>query len=182
MQLIKDYVRENCRLLFKHQTNNNRIAIFDTKGFNFTEEAQTMYNQIKNQPRLYVAWTNNHKGHFYVGQSFQKGGRWKRQHAYHLGILAHDFLKTIRKNDQNHSHWIEHWMNANTMNIIGDNLFSVELKDLVYISFIPFSIYSNNDFNLLDKQVIKQTNINIERQLIQSYRDEKVTLLNVQHN
>jgi hypothetical protein len=182
MQLIKEFVKENSTLLFKHVSNKDQVAIFDSKGFLFTEEAQTKYNEIKNQPHLYVAWTNNQCGYYYVGKSFQNGGRWKRQHAYHLGTLAHHFLNTIRYDDQNHSHWIDHWMNAKSMDIIDENLFSVELKDLVYISFIPFRMYSNQDFDLMDKKSIRQVNSDIERHLIQSYRAENVILLNVQHN
>lgn len=182
MQLIKNYVSQNSSLLFKHQEENNQIAIFDNKGFYFTEEAQLIYNQIKNQPHLYVAWTNNLNGHYYIGKSFQNGGRWKRQHAYHLGTLAHHLLNTIRYDDQNHAHWIENWINRETLEQIDNNVFSVNLREEIYISFIPFGIYSNQDFNTLEKTEIRQINTNIERQLIQSYREEDIILLNVQHN
>jgi hypothetical protein len=182
MQLIKDYVEENYSLLFQHQPDNTLISIFDTKGFSFTNEAQNNYNLIKNQPHLYVAWTNNKDGGRYVGKSFQPGGRWKRQHAYHMGTLAHHLLDNIRYDDQNHAHWIEHWMNRDTQANIGNNLFSVNLKEEVYISFIPFIIYSNQDFNNLEKTEIRRINTNIENQLIQSYRQDNVKLLNVQHN
>jgi hypothetical protein len=182
MQLIKDYVKENYCLLFHHQPNNTLISIFDSKGFSFTKDAQTIYNLIKNQPHLYVAWTNNKNGNYYVGKSFQLGGRWKRQHAYHLGTLAHHLLDTTRYDDQNHAHWIEHWMNRKTQVQIENDLFSIELKEEVYISFIPFSFYSNQGFNTLEKKEIRQINTNIERQLIQSYRNENIFLLNVQLN
>jgi len=182
MQLIKDYVKENYSLLFQHQPDNTLVSIFDNKGFSFTKDAQNNYNLIKNQPHLYVAWTNNEDGGHYVGKSFQPGGRWKRQHAYHLGTLAHHLLDTIRYDDQNHAHWIEHWMNSETLANIENNLFSVNLKEEVYISFIPFSIYSNQDFNNLEKTEIRRINTNIEKQFIQSYREENIILLNVQHN
>lgn len=182
MQLIKNYVKENHSLLFHHQPNNTIAANFDNKGFCFTAEAQNNYNIIKNQPHLYVAWTKNENGYYYVGKSFQLGGRWKRQHAYHLGTLAHHLLDTIRYDDQNHAHWIEHWMNSETQTRIENNLFAVNLRKEVYISFIPFCIYSNQDFNTLSKTETRQINTNIESQLIQSYRDENIILLNVQHN
>lgn len=182
MQLIKNYLQQNYSLLFHHKPSNILTAIFDTKGFRFTVDAQNSYNLIKNQPHLYVAWTNNVNGYYYIGKSFQLGGRWKRQHAYHLGTLAHHLLDTIRYDDQNHAHWIEHWMNNETLENIGDNLFSIKLNEEVYISFIPFGIYSDNDFNTLDKNEIRQINTNIERQLIQSYRDDNKILLNVQYN
>lgn len=141
MQLIKNYIQQNYSLLFHHQPNNILTAIFDTKGFRFTVDAQNNYNLIKNQPHLYVAWTNNVNGYYYIGKSFQSGGRWKRQHAYHLGTLAHHLLDTIRYADQNHAHWIEHWMDNETLENIDDNLFSIKLNEEVYISFIPFNIY-----------------------------------------
>ena len=182
MQLIKSYAQQNYSLLFHHQPNNTLTAIFDSKGFRFTIDTQNNYNLIKNHPHIYVAWTNNENGYYYVGKSFQSGGRWKRQHAYHLGTLAHHLLDTIRYDDQNHAHWIEHWMNNETLTNIDDNLFSISLYEEVYISFIPFHIYSNQDFITLTKSEIRQINTNVERQLIQSYLDDNKILLNVQHN
>jgi len=182
MQIIKNYVRENSKLLFEYQSESNHIAIFDSKGFFFSAGTQTFYNQIKNQPHLYVSWTENIKGHYYVGKSFQNGGRWKRQHAYHLGTLAHHLHSTIRYDDQNHAHWIEHWMNSDSMNVIDGNTYSIELKEPVYICFIPFTLYSNQDYNTLHKTEVRKINTNIEKQLIQSYRNDNIHLLNVQHN
>ncbi len=167
-------------MLFRHLPNNTLASIFDNKGFSFTTETQDNYNRIKNEPHLYVAWTNN--GNYYIGKSFQIGGRWKRQHAYHLGTLAYHLLDSVRYDDQNHAHWIEHWMDKNTKSIIGDNLYTVNLREEVYISFIPFRLYSKVDFNNLDNKEIRLININIEKQLIQSYREESIILLNIQHN
>ena len=141
MQSIKKYVTENSTLLFSHLENNTRIALFDNKGFSFSSNTQNRYNQIKNEPHLYVAFTNNENGFFYIGKSFQKGGRWKRQHAYHLGTLAHHLLNTIRYDDQNHEHWIEHWMNRKTIKNIVGNKFSVELKEEVFITFIACTLF-----------------------------------------
>jgi hypothetical protein len=180
MQIIKNYVRENSTLLFNHKKDNNQMAIFDAKGFYFAEETQAIYNRIKNQPHLYVAWTENQEGHYYIGKSFQNGGRWKRQHAYHLGTLAYHLLNTIRYDDQNHAHWIMHWMRADSINVIDSGIFSVELKDPVYICFIPFEIYSN--YNTLIKTETRKINTSIEKQLIKSYQDDNIHLLNVQHN
>jgi hypothetical protein len=182
MQLIKNYVRQNYSLLFQHYPQNTLTAIFDSKGFKFTDNAQKNYTIIKNQPHIYVAWTNHVNGYYYVGKSFQKGGRWKRQHAYHLGTLAHHLLDTIRYDDQNHAHWIKHWMDINTLSKLDENHFSIILNEEVYISFIPFCIYSANDFNILDRNAIRQINTEMERQLIQSYLGDNKILLNVQHN
>jgi hypothetical protein len=182
MQLIKKYIRENYSILFQHEPNNILTAIFDHKGFSFTEEAQYHYNLIKNQPHIYVAWTNDENGYYYVGKSFQLGGRWRRQHAYHLGTLAYHLHNTIRNDDQNHLHWIECWMNRETVTNINNNIFSITLKNEVYISFIPFGIYSNQDIFTLTKTEIKRINTNIEKRLIQSFRDDNLILLNVKHN
>jgi len=182
MQLIKDYVRENSSLLFHHTPNNVLTALFDTKGFSFTLAAQNNYDIIKNSPHLYVAWTNDENGYYYVGKSFQNGGRWKRSHAYHLGTLAHHLHNTIRYDDQNHAHWIEHWMNEETQSQIENNLFSISLKKEVYISFIPFNVYSNQDILTLPMSEIRQINTNIESQLIESYIADGIQLLNVQNN
>ena len=182
MQIIKKYVSENSKLLFEHINKDSKKATFDNKGFFLSNEAQADYNNIKNQPHLYVAWTNSSLGNYYVGKSFQIGGRWKRQHAYHLGTLAHHLLKTIRYDDQNHSHWIDCWMNSDSMSRIEENKYIIELNHLVYICFIPFYIYSNIDYNTLEKSYIRKTNTTIEKQLIQAYKDDNLNLLNVQHN
>jgi hypothetical protein len=166
MQSIINYVGENSDLLFSHAETNTRIALFNNRGFSFTTDAQNTYDQIKNQPHLYVAWTNNENGYYYIGKSYQNGGRWKRQHAYHLGTLAYHLLNTLRYDDQNHAHWIKYWMCSNSMAVIGDNLFSIELKEEVYISFIPFGIYSDQDYYTLEKSKIRQINSQFERQLI----------------
>lgn len=180
MQLIKNYVSGNSTILFKHHHENNHLAFFDNKGFFFTDETQNIYNQIKNQPHLYVAWTNHANGYYYIGKSFQNGGRWKRQHAYHLGTLAHHLLNTIRYDDQNHAHWIEHWMNTATINAIGANNFSISLQNIVCISFIPFEIYSNQNFINLEKSDIRKINTETEYQLIKAYQSDNMTLLNIQ--
>lgn len=182
MQLIKEFVKKKGSLLFQHQESNACISIFDRRGFKFPTETQIIYNLIKHQPHLYVAWTNNKNGYYYVGKSFQNGGRWKRQHAYHLGTIAHHLLNTISIYDQNHAHWIEHWMNSKTMKIVDEDFFSIELKEQVYISFIPFANYSIKDFNSLEKKEIRQINSNAEKKLILSYRKDRIILLNVQHN
>jgi len=182
MQLVKDYVKGNSSILFKGQTLNNQLAIFDSKGFYLSDEAQLLYDKIKNQPHIYVAWTKSKNGYYYVGKSFQIGGRWKRQHAYHLGTLAHHLLNNIRYDDQNHSHWIDHWMHADTIIAIDDNTYMIELKQLVYICFIPFNLYSNYDNNTLEKSEIRNINTMNERLLIESYQNDGITLLNVIHN
>jgi hypothetical protein len=77
MKAILEYIKNNSTLLFKNHSKNSLKAIFDSKGFWLSEEAQIVYNKIKNQPHLYVAWTLQNEGYYYVGKSFQNGGRWK---------------------------------------------------------------------------------------------------------
>lgn len=181
MQSVKTWVRENSSLLFKHAEGNTLLALFDDRGFNLASDAQNAHNRIKNQPHLYVAWTHSENGYYYIGKSFQSGGRWKRQHAYHLGTLAHHLLDNVRNDDQNHSHWIKTWMIGHTVAASGDML-SIQLIMEVYICFIPFRVYSNQDYMDLEKSEIRQINSEFERQLISSYREENITLLNIRHN
>jgi hypothetical protein len=115
---IKKILNSNSEILFKHKQEDVLAAIFDSKGFYLSQSAAIKYNIIKNEPHIYVAWTKDESGFYYVGKSFQKGGRWKRQHAYHLGTLAYHLNNSIRHDDQNHLHWIEKCMNTNKINKI----------------------------------------------------------------
>ncbi len=181
MQSLKKYVRENSTLLFKQSDENEGDILFDSKGFFFSNAAQNMYDLIKNQPHIYVAWSSNDIGNYYIGKSFQKGGRWKRSHAYHLGTLAHHLLDTINKYDQNHAHWIEKWMDISSLKLMDSEHHLIKLYNPIYICFIPFSQYSNLNFNLLTAVDVKSINTQIEKQLIQSYLDDNINLLNIQN-
>lgn len=182
IQAIKNYVKEHSYLLFKHIENNSLKAIFDNKGFDFTPQAKIAYDRIKSEPHLYVAWTNSKQGHYYIGKSFQKGGRWKREHAYHLGTLAYHLTNNIQKDDQNHAHWILNWMFEQTLTNIGNEQFSINLKKEVFISFIPFNIYSNQHLGDVGKELIKELNHKYEELLRESYKKDGLNLLNVQGN
>ena len=179
---IKDYVQNNYSILFKTSKTESLEAVFDNRGFWFDDSTKLIYDGIKSQPHLYVAFTKS--GFYYIGKSNQQGGRWKRQHAYHLGTLAYHLLDTIRYDDQNHLHWIEAWMDIDSL--VLNNLFNaINLKETVYISFIPFSLYSNlSSFNskksLPPKETIFQFNKKIEASLISSYLNDGKTLLNIQ--
>lgn len=177
MKKIKEYITKNNFSLFRTDNNNKLSAQFDSRGFHFSENASTFYSTIKNDPHLYVAFGNNA---FYIGKSFQSGGRWKRSHYYHLGILAHEILKTCKTDDQYHGHWVDAWMYRETFTIKSDG-YSIALKQDVRISFIPFSLYSNKDFKTLSKNEIKEINKSIEKQLIESYGDDDINLLNIQN-
>jgi cytoplasmic iron level regulating protein YaaA (DUF328/UPF0246 family) len=184
---IKEYIKANSTLLFKHSESNSLHAIFDKKGFEFTKDAEIKYKQIKNKPHVYVAWTEGFLGYCYIGKSNQPGGRWKKSHAYHLGTLAHQLFDNLQSDDQNHGHWIAHWMKSDTMTKISEKNYSIELRSQVFICFIPFEIYLNRYSDLLNSQdlslqEIKNINTNFELELIQFFKNEKINLLNVQNN
>lgn len=180
MDYIIQFVEKNSEILFRYLDNNKNLISFDKKGFHFTNEAQIKYNEIKNEPHLYVAFSDD--GVYYIGKSFQRGGRWKRQHAYHLGTLAHYLLNTMRYDDQNHQHWIDHWMKPETINEIIPNEYTMLLKSIVRISFIPFQLYAQKDFKILDKLSIRKINSDYEKKLIEYCKSRNTKLLNVQNN
>ena len=180
MDYIKEYIKHNNFSLFKTHSENILLAQFDSRGFHFTDEANKSYSQIKNQPHLYVAFGTKA---LYIGKSFQAGGRWKRAHYYHLGILAHEVLKTCNPKDQHHGHWIDAWMYRESFTV-GSNCNSIVLKQDVRISFIPFNVYSDIEFNILSKDNIKEINKSFEKQLIKSFQngEDDINLLNIQNN
>lgn len=182
MEQVINYVADNAEVLFRHVNDNSQVALFDSKGFFFSEAAKLRYDNIKYTPHLYVAWSVNDSGHYYIGKSYQKGGRWQRQHAYHLGTLAHHLLDTIDQYDQNHLHWITNWFVPNSVTNIGLNQYSVELMHEVRIAFIPFNVYHEVDFTLLSKEDIRAVNTSFERALIAHYLSNNKVLLNVHHN
>lgn len=179
MNRIKNYISNNSVLLFKVHEENNQLAIFDHKGFQFSLPASTIYNQIKSQPHLYVAYGN---GFYYIGKSFQANGRWKRNHYYHLGTLAHEILNSIKADEQRHEHWVNAWMLRNTVNL-AQAPFQILLQAEIKIAFIPFELYSGGlNFNELEKPEIRRINKEKEAELIRSFLNDEIRLLNVQNN
>lgn len=181
IQEIKNYISASAVPLFRCDESLPLKALFDKRGFYFSPEATEQYNIIRNYPHLYVAFTKTEEGFYYVGKSYQAGGRWKRSHAYHLGTLAHHLLNTIRYDDQNHSHWIKAWMDEGSL-VLDPGPYSILLKNTVYISFIPFSVYSDVAHSDLPKDEIRKINSCVERELIYLYRQDGYTLLNVHNN
>jgi hypothetical protein len=178
---LNKYIRENSVLLFECDEANPLKAIFDERGFYLSADAQKKYDEIKNVPHLYIAFTKSEHGFYYIGKSFQKGGRWKRQHAYHLGTLAYHLLGTIRYDDQNHSHWIDNWMDVNSKQIFNIP-FSISLKETVHIVFVPFEKYSTQKLTELSKAEIKEINSTAETALIEYFKSNGFILLNVHNN
>lgn len=179
MERLKKFVAENSATLFMATDRNDGTIIFDNRGFFFSLNAEERYRLIRNEPHLYVAWTDSPNGYYYVGKSNQKGGRWKRGHAYHLGTLAFHLLDTARYDDQNHQHWIDNWMNQETCQNLGNNQYSISLNWNVKIAFVPFNLYENRPWSNLPSSVIRQVNTDNERDLIKSYRNDGWVMLNV---
>jgi len=179
---LLNYILNNESVLFKKAPDNLEFALFDSKGFWFDDVSQRKYNLIKDEPHLYIAFDKTQGGFHYIGKSFQKGGRWKRSHAYHLGTLAHHLLDTIRYDDQNHQHWIDAWMEMDSHEIIENNLNTIKLKNEVFIVFIPFKFYANKDISNLSKEEIKRYNSLAESQVIELFLEQNKNLLNVQRN
>ncbi len=173
---IKQYIENNSTILFKTLPDKPLSAIFDDKGFFFADETQKKYDKICSEPHLYIAYRKDIKETTYIGKSFQSGGRWKRSHAYHLGTLAHHLNNTIRYDDQNHAHWINAWMDVDSTRM-NSNKKTINLLSEVLIAFIPFQIYSNENWRNLDKQQIREINHTTEHQLISAFAN--VGLLNV---
>lgn len=90
-------------------------------------------------------------------------------------------MKTIRYDDQNHQHWIDKWMDINTINF-GTSILNIQLFREVKICFIPFSLYSSENHMSLNKTQITEINKRIEEELIKSYLLDGFELLNKQHN
>ena len=184
MHSLLQFIESNFYLLFDHSTGDAQTAMFDSKGFRFSPAAARAYDKIKSQPHLYVAWNESKEGHYYIGKSFQQGGRWKRTHAYHLGTLAYHLLETTRYDDQNHQHWIDAWMVRETLNNRGNGNYSIQLQEVVRITFIPFHIYHDQDYNRMSKKEIRNINTMAEFDLINHFKSltPPVRLLNVQNN
>lgn len=182
MKELKTYIEQNSVRLFKYLDNNSLTTIFDKKGFYFDTEAQDKYNAIKDEPHLYVAWASCNEKFLYVGKSFQKGGRWKRAHAYHIGTLAHELLNTKKPFDQNHTNWISSWMDIKSFKTLAEENYSISFKNEVFICFIPFNKYSNLDFKNLEKHEIRKINTFYETELIKAFLADGYVLLNKQQN
>ena len=180
MEQVLGYIEQNSHRLFKHSENDILEAVFDNKGFFFDAQTELIYRRIRNLPHLYVAFSTGENGLYYVGKSFQNGGRWKRTHAYHLGTLAHHLTNNLRKDDQNHKHWIDNWMQIESLNL-GINNHNIKLKSEVKICFIPFSFYCENEC-LNDIKKIRESNKFFEKKLIEYLKTLSFNLLNKQNN
>jgi len=129
-----DSVLANPVPLFLTASDNELLAVFDKKGFFLSKEAQAIYNKIKSLPHIYVARLESENA-YYFGISNQRGGRWKRSHAYHLGGLAYEILGTKRDYDQDHSNWILHWFEQPLEIKHCGSKYCVRMKKRVVISF-----------------------------------------------
>ena len=175
MKEIISFVKINSKPLFKTSPVDKLLASFDDKGFWFSDEAQSDYNKIKNDPHLYVAFGN---GCYYVGKSFQPGGRWKRSSAYHLGTLVHELIGSDKK-DHKHGHWNESWMDLESK-LLSDEGHTIKLLSDIRIAFVPFKLYGGGiDYKVMKKDEVRLINEMKETELIAFYREvDGVKLLN----
>jgi hypothetical protein len=179
MDSLLNYINENSVLLFQHAKDDPCQVCFDTRGFFLSEKATSLYLSLRDTPHLYVAYTNTDSPSAYIGKSYQKGGRWKRSHAYHLGTLAYHLLNCTRYDDQNHQHWIYEWMNIDSLKE-SQNLHWISLKSQIFISFIPFTVYSPTGYDNLEKKEIRKINTKWEAVLMHLFQKKAFKLLNVQ--
>jgi hypothetical protein len=163
----------NASPLFK--TVKGGLAVFDRKGFFMSDEAKVEYARVKNEPHLYAAYKVG--GAMYIGKSFQRGGRWRRLHAYHLGTLAHELLDTTRVYDKRHGHWVDAWMHRSKMTQITDDLYTIPLRGRIVIEFIPFKAYAGVDFHTLSTRNIRKINSVAEKILIRRYNHNLLNII-----
>lgn len=109
------------------------LALFDDKGFFLSQAARQVYDKVKHLPHIYVARLESGTA-YYFGISTQRGGRWKRSHAYHLGGLVYEILRTTRYDDQDHSHWVQEWFEPFTQERRGTD-FAIRMKEMIMVSF-----------------------------------------------
>ncbi|MFC5192895.1 hypothetical protein ACFPIK_14055 [Algoriphagus aquatilis] len=178
---ILEFIVSNSSLLFTYTDENPLKTKFNKKGFFFSHEAEQKYSLIKNKPHIYFAWSESSKD-IYIGKSFQKGGRWKRGHSYHLGTLAYHLLNNLKPYDQNHQHWIDKWMCVETFKEVSETDFEIFLKNKILITFLPFEMYHSIDPDKLTKKEIKKINKEQEEKLIFFFQENGFSLLNIQLN
>jgi len=141
--------------LFKTTKHDPLTAIFDDKGFNLSSDAEKIYEKVKSKPHIYTARLES-GNYLYFGISNQRGGRWKRAHAYHLCTLAYEILGTTRYDGQNHKHWVEAWFDMNSFKQYhSDSMYQIRMKQFVVISFyMPEFPVSRSDLKKAESRLI----------------------------
>ena len=141
-------------LLFRTLPDASDKAVFDEKGFFLSAEAERVYGSICSEPHIYIARLRGGK-YPYIGRSLQACGRWKREHAYHLGGLAYELLGTTRYDDQrSHRYWVEKWFRRETMRRTSSGLYAIETVEPVVISFWALPGASRELLGLIEKHLI----------------------------
>lgn len=138
--------------LFRTAADDPLLAVFDEKGFFLSEEAQRIYDQVKDLPHIYVARLGLEDA-YYFGISNQPGGRWKRSHAYHLGGLAYEILGTKRDDDQNHSNWLRAWFEPFEHERRGSH-YVIRMREKIIISFVSRPRWSKAELEMVESRLI----------------------------
>jgi hypothetical protein len=130
--------------LFRTLENDPLVAVFDDKGFFLSDEAKEEYQKMEAEyhttHHIYTARFKSNDDAIYFGKSRQKYGRWKPQHAYHLGGLAYEILCIKRYDDQNHSHWVKSWFEKENFQPKkdDDSMYHIRMRQNVVISvYVP---------------------------------------------
>ena len=154
--------------LFRTSKDDSLIAIFDKRGFFFSEEAERVYKEIKSKPHIYAARFAS-EDVIYIGKSNQTGGRWKRSHYYHLGCLAYEILGTTYPKDQKHDHWVRSWFKIETVTKTQtESRHHIPMRQIVVISFcVPEPPATSSQLR------------EAERRLIALARRKGLTVLNI---
>ena len=141
--------------LFSTLKDDPHVALFDDKGFFFSIEAEKIYQKIKSKPHIYVARFKSNDA-IYIGISNQQGGRWKRSHAYHLGGLAHEILKTTRYDDQNHNRWVNSWFEIeNFQKVRTYSKYHIRMRKEAFISFyVPEPPATKNNIDKAESRLV----------------------------
>jgi hypothetical protein len=139
--------------LFRTAPDDPLLAVFDGKGFFVSDEAHPVFDAIKSLPHIYAARLESENA-YYFGVSNQSGGRWKRQHAYHLGGLAYEILGTKRYDDQDHSRWVAAWFTPFAGTRRGSQ-YVIPMKEKVVVSFlVPEPLASKPQLEAAESRLI----------------------------
>jgi len=144
--------------LFRTLENDPLVAVFDDKGFFLREEASKVYGEIKSKPHIYVPRFKSSNNAIYIGKTTQKGGRWQRSHAHHLGGLADVILGTANKDNRYRRRWVKPWFEIENFQPKKhtDSMYHIKMRQTVCISFyVPEPPLTNDDLLKAEKRLVQ---------------------------
>lgn len=179
LEYILPYIETNKVKLFKTDPINSDLAIFDNKGFKLSDQADSILNELDpltnerfySLPHLYIAFMEeklDEPNHIYVGKSCPPNAILQRAYNYPNGTLVYNLTKSIRPDDLNHVHWLDAWMEMESLK--RGEINTIKQKSPIYICFIPFQVYAALDFRILSDNQIRAFNRDRELVLIQYFK------------